>query len=200
MNYLEYSIYALLWLSFGVIHSVLASSSAKSLLHPFFGKSYRLCYNLFSALYIGLVLIAGHQWLGANSMSFEINNEFDFIITGCRWVGIGVVLAALTQYDLGRFGGLTQIQQGIDRQGDEEALHVTGMHRYVRHPLYLGVYLFFWGGIVDEFGLQTALWGSLYLLIGTWFEERRLIARYGRSYIEYREKVPSIFPIRGRAI
>ena len=182
------------------MHSILASSSAKRLLHPLFGRSYRLCYNLFSTMYIGLVLLAGHEWLGASSESLKFGNEIDFIITASRWVGIGIVLAALTQYDLGRFGGLTQIRQGWEPTSDEEPLHVTGMHRYVRHPLYLGVYLFLWGGAVDEFGLQTALWGSLYLFVGTWFEERRLIECYGRIYIEYRENVPAIFPIRGRAI
>jgi protein-S-isoprenylcysteine O-methyltransferase Ste14 len=106
----------------------------------------------------------------------------------------------LTQYDLGRFGGVTQLLGDDDLLGDEEPLHITGWHRYVRHPLYLGAYLYLLGGAVSEFGLQTALWGCLYLWIGTWFEERSLVKLYGRAYIEYKEKVPAILPFRGRAI
>jgi len=74
------------------------------------------------------------------------------------------------------------------------------MHRYVRHPIYLGAYLFLWGGVVDEFALQTAIWASAYLYIGTWFEDQKLIKQYGQAYIDYRQKVPSVFPYRGRVI
>ena len=200
MSYFETSIYALLWLSFGVVHSALASTSAKSILHPLFGKYYRLSYNLFSALHIGFVLIAGREWLGDNSANLNLASQLDTIIIVCRWVGVGIILAALTQYDLGLFGGLTQLRRGSNVEDDEESLHVTGLHRYVRHPLYLGAYFYLWGGAVDEFGLQTALWGSLYLFVGTCFEERKLISLYGRHYVEYREKVPALLPLRGRAI
>jgi len=200
MNLFESSIYALLWLSFGIVHSALASASAKRFLHPLFGKYYRLSYNLLSVLHIGFILIVGREWLGDNSANLNLVSQLDTIIVVCRWLGVGIILAALTQYDLGLFGGLTQLRQGSNASSDEEVLHVTGLHRYVRHPLYLGAYFYLWGGVVDEFGLQTALWGSLYLFVGTWFEERKLISLYGRHYVEYREKVPAILPIRGRAI
>lgn len=200
MSLFETATYALLWLSFGVAHSVLASNWAKQLLQPLFGRSYRFSYNLISTLHIGIILVGGQLWLGAGAATFGWAAEFHLIISASRWVGIGIMLAALTQYDLGSFGGLRQLRQGKGDPVDDEPLHISGMHRYVRHPIYLGAYLFFWGGIVDEFGLQTAIWGSLYLYIGTWFEERKLVSQYGLSYIEYRRKVPSIFPLKGRAI
>ncbi|MEE8364390.1 MAG: isoprenylcysteine carboxylmethyltransferase family protein [Gammaproteobacteria bacterium] len=200
MNHTEYGFYALLWLSFAVVHSVLASTWAKQLLNPLFGRSYRLSYNLFSALHIGLILVGGRMWLGANAVNLDLGSEFEFFITTSRWVGVGIILAALTQYDLGYFGGLKQLRRDQDSAADDEPLHITGMHRYVRHPLYLGAYFFLWGGITDEFGLQTTLWGCLYLFVGTWFEERKLVTLYGRSYIEYQQKVPAILPLRGRAI
>jgi len=200
MTYTEYGFYALLWLSFGVVHSLLASASAKRFLKPLFGRAYRLSYNIFSALHIGLILIGGQLLLAGNSESFNLVSGFDVLITASRWLGVGIILAALTQYDLGLFGGLKQLRHDTHLADDEEPLHMTGMHRYVRHPIYLGAYLYLWGGAADEFGLQTALWGSAYLFIGTWFEERKLIAQYGQSYITYRHKVPSIIPFRGRAI
>lgn len=200
MTYTEYFLYALLWLSFGVIHSLLASNAAKGLLRPLFGRAYRLSYNLFSALHIGLIMIGGQMWLAQNSVSFNLAAWLDVLMMLCQGLGAIVMLAALTQYDLGLFGGLKQLRQGEAEMDEEEPLHLTGMHCFVRHPIYLGAYLFLWGGITSEFGLQTALWGSVYLFIGTWFEERKLIAQYGQSYIDYREKVPSIFPFRGRVI
>ena len=200
MTNLEILTYALLWLSFGFFHSLLARASIKRLLQPLFGRAYRFSYNLFSTLHIGLVIIGGQLALGENSVKFELGDGFVFLATACQVAGGVVIVLGLTQYDLGRFGGVTQLLGDDDLVGDEEPLHITGWHRYVRHPLYLGAYLYLLGGAVSEFGLQTALWGCLYLWIGTWFEERSLVQLYGRAYIEYKEKVPAILPFRGRAI
>jgi methanethiol S-methyltransferase len=196
----EIFIYALLWLSFGFIHSLLARESTKRLLQPLFGRSYRFSYNLFSALHIGLVIIGGQLVLGQNSVKFEFGNEFTFLAAACQVAGGIVLVLSLTQYDLGRFSGVTQLFRDNDSGSDAEPLHITGMHRYVRHPLYLGAYLYLLGGAVSGFGLQTALWGCLYLWVGTWFEERSLVNQYGRAYIEYKVKVPAIIPFKGRAI
>jgi len=200
MTNLEIFIYALLWISFGLVHSLLARASAKRILQPLFGRAYRLSYNLFSALHIGLVIIGGQLVLGGNSVGFGFGNELAILATAAQWTGIVVIAFSLTQYDLGRFSGVTQLFRDDNLTAEEEPLHTTGMHRYVRHPLYLGAYLYLLGGAVNEFDMQTALWGCLYLLIGTWFEERSLVTQYGRAYIEYKEKVPAIFPFKGRAL
>ncbi len=200
MSYTEYGLYALLWLSFGLLHTLLASHSIKRLLYPVFGRAYRLAYNLFSAFHIGLILVGGTIWLAENSVSFDLAGWVDTLIILSRWLGVVIMAAALTQYDLGLFGGLTQLRRHEKTEDDEESLHLSGLHRFVRHPIYLGAYLFLWGGTSDEFGLQTALWGSVYLFIGTWFEERKLVAQYGQSYVDYQSKVPSVFPFRGRVL
>jgi protein-S-isoprenylcysteine O-methyltransferase Ste14 len=201
MTNLEIFIYALLWISFGFVHSLLARAPVKRLLQPLFGLAYRISYNLFSALYIGLVIIGGQVVLGGNSVKFEIGNELAFLAIATQLSGVVIILVGLTQYDLGRFSGTTQLFRGGDISvDDEEPLHISGMHRYVRHPLYLGAYLYLLGGAVSEFGLQTALWGCLYLWVGTWFEERSLVNQYGRAYVEYKQKVPAIIPFKGRVI
>jgi len=198
MTNLEIFIYALLWLSFGLVHSLLARNSSKRVLQPLFRRTYRISYNLFSALHIGLVIIGGEIVLGGNSVGFDLGRDLSVAAKICQLAGIVVIVASLTQYDLGRFSGITQLFQAGNETADEEQLHVSGMHRYVRHPLYLGVYLYLLGGSLSEFGLQTALWGSLYLLVGTWFEERSLVTQFGQAYVEYKQKVPAIIPFRGR--
>lgn len=44
-----------------------------------------------------------------------------------------------------------------------------------------------------------AIWASVYLLIGTYFAERRLLDRYGEAYRSYRAVTPAYIPWRGRA-
>ena len=200
MTYTESGFYALLWLSFGVVHSLLASHSAKRYFEPLLGQRYRFSYNLISAFHIGVVFIVGKLLLTDNSVAYDLSGGVEVLILVSRWLGVGIMLAALSQYDLGLFSGLKQLRGHNDSSAVDEPLHLTGMHRYVRHPIYLGAYLFLWGGVVDEFGLQTAIWASAYLVIGTWFEDQKLIKQYGQAYVDYRQKVPSVFPYRGRVI
>jgi len=200
MTITEYSAYALLWISFGLVHSLLARESVKHLLQPFFGRAYRISYNLFSTLHIAIVIIGGQIVLGGNSVDFEMGNELALLAIACQLTGVAVIVVSLTQYDLGRFSGVSQLSDDRHIEAEIEPLHVTGMHRYIRHPLYLGAYLYLIGGAVSEFALQTTIWGCVYLMAGTWFEERSLVSRYGLAYVEYKEKVPAVFPFKGRAI
>jgi protein-S-isoprenylcysteine O-methyltransferase Ste14 len=77
-------------------------------------------------------------------------------------------------------------------------LRVDGMNGFVRHPLYTGLLVVLWSRVFDEFQLASALWGTAYIIIGTRFEERKLLRLYGESYLHYRQAVPTYFPWRGR--
>lgn len=194
-------IYALAWGSFGVGHSLLAGMRAKGMLMPALGAWYRLAYNLFAALHIGAVWLLGN-WLLGDALPFPLPGTVRTALTVLSIFGVIVLLVALRGYDLGRLAGTTQIRnhrRGID-EPEDEPLRTDGMHAYVRHPLYAGAYLILWGHAQEPFALATAIWASAYLAIGTWFEERRLLELYGRDYQRYREKVPAVFPWRGKVI
>ena len=76
-------------------------------------------------------------------------------------------------------------------------LKQKGIHRYVRHPLYLGTILFIWGlfcifPMLNNLIAVTII--TLYTLIGIQFEEKKLIKEFGNTYVEYIKKVPAIIP------
>jgi protein-S-isoprenylcysteine O-methyltransferase Ste14 len=198
---LAHFMYALAWGTFGLGHSLLAGARAKALFMPALGAWYRLTYNLFAALHIGGVWLLG-RWLLGDAASFALPGAARAGLTGLLVLGVLVLLLALRGYDLGRLAGVTQLRN--HRRGtpepEDEPLRTDGMHAWVRHPLYGGVYLILWGNAQDPFALATAIWASAYLAIGTWFEERRLLELYGEDYRRYREKVPAVFPWRGRAL
>ena len=200
MTTAEHFMYAGAWLSFGVLHSILASQRAKELLKPTLRSAYRLAYNIVAMFHVGLILVLGHVLLGAQSSPFAYADALGGLAMAARVLGLIVIVVSLTQYDVGRFSGLTPLLRAESSADEEATLHVAGLHRYVRHPLYLGVYIFAWANASGELELATALWISLYLLIGTHFEERRLVARFGDAYVAYREAVPALLPTRGRAI
>ena len=198
MTGIEHIVYGLLWLSFGTIHSLLAEASVKDRLRPLFGRGYRLAYNLFACLHIALVVVAGRYLLAPSLSGFEWPPIIHLALAMAMWLGIVVMAVALFQYDLGRFSGLTQFSASTGHENDAETepMHVSGLHRYIRHPLYAGAYLFLWGGVRNEIDLATALWGSLYLAIGTHFEGRRLVTVYGNDYVAFRNRVPALVPWR----
>lgn len=192
---MEHLWYAFAWASFGALHSVFAAESVKSRLR--LGPYHRITYNGFAVLHLGVVWWLGRHWLGG-APSLNVPAAVGLIGDGLTVLGLVVIGAALTGYDRGRFLGVTQIKAPGDAQ--DEDLKIGGLHRYVRHPLYSGLFLVLWGHAQTEFALATALWGSVYLLIGTAYEERRLIARYGQVYADYRQRVPAFIPWRGQVV
>lgn len=191
------------WAGFGVVHSILAGAGAKHRLGRIFGAGYRLSYNLFAVLTIAAVWTLGARVLGGGE-PFQLGGGVRAGLLAVSVLGWIVLLMALREYDLGRFSGMAQIRahrRGTPEDTDEaedEPLVTGGLHRFVRHPLYLGVYMILWAGAVNDFGLATAAWGSLYLFIGARFEEGKLLRLYGDAYRDYQGRVPAIIPWRRR--
>lgn len=200
MTFDDHLIYALLWLSFGLVHSLLANGLVKTNLAGLLGAGYRLAYNIIAVFHIGTIMVVGRLFLAGGTEQYLLAGIPAMALNAALVLGAIVLIAALLEYDLGRFSGLTQLRAA--REGGEfvedEALVVAGLHQYVRHPLYSGTFLLLLGLAWSEFSLTTAIWGSLYLLIGTWFEERKLVRLYGDAYRDYRRQVPAFFPWKGR--
>jgi len=192
--------YALLWASFGILHSILARSSIQEKTPAQHKHLYRLGYNIFATLHLGLVYLIGPFVLAANTTPFVLPSPLMTLMFGMQILGVLVLFSALLQYDLGLFSGLRQLR---DREmkdaivGDEK-LNIEGLSAYMRHPLYTGLFLILWGRADSEFALATAAWASVYIVIGSHFEERKLIRQFGDDYREYRRHVPAFVPWRGR--
>lgn len=172
---------------------MLAADSVKNRLA--FGRYYRLAYNGFAVAHLGIVWWLGRDWLAAAP---PLGLPHALAVTGdiATVLGLAIIAVALIGYDRGRFLGTTQIRS--PEEAPDEGLKTGGLLRYVRHPLYSGLFLVLWGHAQTEFALATAVWGSIYLLIGARYEERRLTDRYGAAYIAYRRRVPAFVPWRGR--
>lgn len=193
--------YAAAWAGFGLCHSLLARGFVKTRLVPRLGPYYRLAYNLFAALQIALVVWTG-WFLLDDATAFAWPDGLRLALNAIHLAGWVLMVAALMGYDLGRLAGLTQIRnhlRGISAPEDEP-LRRDGFHRYVRHPVYSAAFLILWGAVWNELSLATAIWASLYFLIGTHFEERWLKIHYGSAYETYRQTVPAFIPWKGRAI
>jgi len=177
------------------MHSLLARHSVQQKLEKYLGRGYRLLYNLFAAVKILLVLLFGKYLLSESRFTFLSHQVVDIASFGIQALGFVVLIAALTKYDIGRFSGVTQVFTGERVSSvSNEPLQSGGLNKWVRHPLYTGAFLLLWGGAINSFELWTAVWGTVYLVIGTGFEERKLISIYGDDYRRYQLQVPRYFP------
>ncbi len=195
---LDHALYGLAWISFGAGHSLLALPGARHWLQRRAGRAARLTYNAIASLHIAAVVAVGIALLG-DAPPYRLPA---WVFAGQAVLGI-IGLAVLREgargYDMARLSGLHQLRYGNDPGGDDaEPLVTGGLHRYVRHPLYSGGIALLWAFAWSPLGLATALWGSLYFVLGSWAEERKLIRRYGSAYRHYRRAVPGLLPWRGR--
>ncbi|MGD1945907.1 MAG: methyltransferase family protein, partial [Croceivirga sp.] len=72
---------------------------------------------------------------------------------------------------------------------------ITLFYKYVRHPLYFGMLLGMWATPnMTVTHLLFALAVSIYVGIGTLFEERDLEREFGGTYKEYQRGKPMLIP------
>jgi protein-S-isoprenylcysteine O-methyltransferase Ste14 len=184
---------AALWILFGVLHSVLASLAVKQKFagaFPAFAKHYRLLYTLFAFATFAAVLL--YQVRIASAKVFQPTPVSTGAGVLIALTGLVIMGICIKKYFLS-LSGLRSLFQ--DKPAHE--LMVRGIHRYVRHPLYLGTFLAIWGGFlvypVLSFFIANAVI-TVYTLMGIRFEEKKLVAEFGPAYETYRQQVPKLIP------
>lgn len=191
---LQHILLVVFWISYGVLHSVLASAAVKKYCKRRWGKNfvyYRFVYNIFA--FAGLAAIAWYQFSVETVYLFGPVLLLQLVGTMVSIAGLILMIICIKKYFTG-LSGLLNIKQ---KETQPTALIISGVHRYVRHPLYLGTFVFIWGFWL-VFPLLSLLLSNtiitLYTLVGIELEEKKLIADFGDDYKTYREKVPRIIP------
>jgi len=190
MTVVDHALYALLWLSFAAGHSLLAGRRGRRLMAPLVGRWHRLAYNVIATVHLALIWGLGRLLLASDTAPFALPWWVGALQLAAFAAALALFWAGGRRYDLARFMGLRP--EGAD--APPEPLVTDGIQGRVRHPLYTAGYLALFASIRDPFSLATALWASLYLAVGTWIEERRLLAVYGDAYRAYRRRVPPVIP------
>ena len=102
----------------------------------------------------------------------------------------GIVITCIAAATL---GALELI--GLREESPTSEFREPILHRYVRHPIYLGnILLYFAVPIMTWDRLLLAVGLTVYILIGIQFEERGLVAKIGQPYRDYQRRVPMLLP------
>jgi|SRR5688572_18828701 len=177
----------------GLIHSLLASLSLKDFLRRTLGsgfmKFYRLLYNVFSAISFGLILYLMLTLPDKNL--YQVSSPWSYLLLAGQAICAFFLLVAVLQTDMLSFAGLRQL---VEEEGTGKLL-TNGLYRFVRHPLYTFSLLILWLSptvTVNSFIVYFAL--TFYVLVGVFFEERKLLREFGKEYANYRAVTPMLIP------
>ena len=189
----EHWLLVTLWLAYCILHSVFADAGIKIHIQKAMGSSikfYRPVYSFFSL--ITLVFLLGFQFSIQSLLLFKsiIYLYVAAILTGLTGLGIMIICISKYFYEL---SGL----QAIQHSQAKNTLQQSGLHKYVRHPLYFGTLLFVWSLFVvfpSLSNLIATIIITLYTLLGISLEEKKLMLEYGDSYVDYVKKVPMLIP------
>ncbi len=103
-----------------------------------------------------------------------------------------LLLYGVLQTDTLSFVGLRQLVSSDIKPGP---LVTSGLYRFVRHPLYSAGLLFLWLTTTVTINQLTVYVGAtIYIFVGAYFEERKLLREYGAAYIGYKSATPMIIP------
>ena len=175
----------------GVVHSFLASHLAKDLfcLKACGMDFYRLAYNIFAA--ISFLPILYLMATLPNRLVYEVPSPWNLIMFGGQLLSALLLLIAFLQTDSLSFVGLRQLF--VEEKSG--ALVTRGLYRVVRHPLYTFSLLFIWlTSTVSQNSLTVYVGATLYVLVGIYFEERKLLLEFGNDYVKYKESTPMLIP------
>ena len=187
---MSYSVIAI-WVStflFAIQHSILSSRTCKN-----------KCYSLgispraYRLVYVILAIAITSIWLGfihslPNQGVYEIHGVWRWFFYGLQLAGLWVFILALRPIDVPAFLGLRAFKDQI------EPFIEAGIYRHIRHPMYSGILLIFIAMPVQSINsLNFYACVTLYFIIGSRLEERRMIADHP-EYKDYRKRVPAFIP------
>jgi protein-S-isoprenylcysteine O-methyltransferase Ste14 len=180
---------------YGFFHSLLASTWVKALIRNWFGAEterwYRLAYNALAVL--SLVPVLAMTALLPGRTLYAVPFPWAIIPLLIQALAGMALVVGLWQTGLWSFLGFEQFLR--PPKSSPPVMLVTGLYRWVRHPLYTaGLVLIWLTPVMTSNILAFNLGISIYLVVGTLFEERKLVREYGAAYEAYRQQTPMLIP------
>lgn len=189
----QHVLLALFWILYGILHSLLASRRVKEGFQKKWPRAfdyYRVAYTLFA-----FVSLAALLWFQLTMRTVFLLAPNSFLwATGVFFAAAGLLLmlVCIRKY----FFSLSGLKSLITEE-KEAKLIISGVHRWVRHPLYLGTFSFIWGLFLITPQLSLLIADTLitaYTLIGIRLEEEKLEFVFGEGYSRYKKEVPALVP------
>lgn len=189
------------WLAYFVLHSVLASLGIKrrvAAVRPALMPIYRLLFNGLSMLL--LLPILWHMFQHPGPILWRWQGGGAWLANGLALLAFLGFVRSLKYYDTQEFLGLRQLRAHTRSVEDQEHFHLSPFHRFVRHPWYFFGLVLIWTRDMNTSLLLSSVMMTLYFVIGSRLEEKKLLVYHGEVYRRYMARVPGLVPLPWKSL
>ena len=196
---MKYLLIVLLWTGYCSLHSYLISIGFTNLMVRLLKKYYAF-YRMFYVVISLVLLIPVINYAAQLDSEIIITDGLPLTIVR-RVLMVGSLTmffwAFFFNYDPLAFFGIRQILNfGRSKKSNPlNEIKRNGLLGIVRHPMYFALIIYLWSQTyrVSDIVENTVL--TIYIIIGTILEERKLVLEFGDTYVNYQEEVPMLIPL-----
>ena len=201
---MKYLIAVLLWTGYVSLHSFLISIRFTNLMTRLLKKYYAF-FRLFYVTISFILLIPLINY--TSQLDDKVIITYGSTVSIIRYILISGSLlmffwAFFLNYDSLSFFGIRQILNlGKEKKINQtEGIKKNGLLGIMRHPMYLALIIYLWCQTFRVVDIVTNSLLTIYVIIGTILEERKLVLEFGDEYIKYKKEVPMLIPFTKRII
>ena len=195
---MKYLLIALMWAGYCLLHSFLIGIRFTDLMDRLL-KNYYAFYRIFYVLISVVLLIPLINYTAKLDDTIIITYSLPLNIIRYTLISGSLLMffwAFFFNYDPLSFFGIRQILDfgKIKKINTSEELKKNGLLGIIRHPMYLSLMIILWCQIftISDIIVNTIL--TIYIIIATRLEEKKLVLEFGDAYIKYQQEVPMLIP------
>jgi protein-S-isoprenylcysteine O-methyltransferase Ste14 len=194
---MDYLLIASMWIAYCLLHSFLISTVLTDFLTRLL-KDYYSFYRIFFVFISVALLIPLIKYTDQLDSNIIITYSPSLNIIHNMFIlsSVSIFLwAFFIDYDSLSFFGIRQIlnrkKKKINTSND---LKRNGLLGVVRHPMYFALIIYLWCQTFTAIDIIVNIMLTIYIIIGTMLEEKKLVLEFGDAYVKYQQEVPMLIP------
>jgi protein-S-isoprenylcysteine O-methyltransferase Ste14 len=152
------------------------------------------------AIASGIVLtIVVHFWQTSQTVLFRLQGPLQMLPRAISLLAIaGFIWGVYALRTFDAFGRIPIVVHLRGKQLRPPDFVLRGPYLWVRHPLYFFMLVLIWStpDMTSDRLLLNVLW-TVWIVLGSYLEEKDMVAEFGERYRDYQKTVPMLFPWRG---
>ena len=184
-------------LVFFIQHSGMVRASFRNRISSVIPSDYHpAVYSILSGIVLTVVVLL---WQPSQTVLFQIEGPLRMLPRAIALLAIiGFIWGVRVLRTFDPFGRVPVVVRLRGGQLRPPNFDLGGPYLWVRHPLYFFSLVLIWTApvISSDRLLFNALW-TIWIVLGSYLEEKDLVAEFGERYRNYQKTVPMLLPWRG---
>jgi protein-S-isoprenylcysteine O-methyltransferase Ste14 len=195
----KHVIAVLLWVLWCTLHSTLIATPVTDYLKKKLGAWFRFYRLFFNAVSLATLLpVVYYSTPIRQAPLFRWEGPLMIVKYLLLAASITLFIAGGEHYSMSQFLGIRQIKTGRANPtlSEYDTFDTSGILGAIRHPWYTGSLMFIWARDVSLSTFLINIVISVYFVVGTILEERKLLLEFGERYREYQKSVSMFVPYK----